>query len=233
MGDKTKKYLGKGIAAMLLFLVFTIMLCFVDVKAIGPQESTVGFAGINSLLRPIITVKNETLAMGIAKMVDILGLLAIGMGVCFAFVGLSQLIKVKNLFKVDYRLLLAGALYIDLGIIYAIFQKLIINFRPVLMDGVLEASYPSSHTLLTFVVYMTAHVLLCAFIKNRKLAEILSVISSVLGIVSMVGRAICGIHWPTDIIGALLLSFGLIWLFRASCNMVKERKLQMKAEKLF
>ena len=115
--DKKKRGLTLGAFFILLFILWTGLLCFVDIKAIGPRESSVGFAAINGFFRDIIGV-NFTLY----NITDWLGLVPIAFCFGFAIFGLCQWIKRKNILKVDLDILLLGAFYIAVISVYILFE---------------------------------------------------------------------------------------------------------------
>ena len=80
---------------------------------------------------------------------DWLGLIPIFIALVYALMGLVQLLKRRSLFKADKDIMVLGLFYIIVIFIYIFFEKVIVNYRPILIDDLLEASYPSSHTLMT------------------------------------------------------------------------------------
>ena len=145
---KKKNIILTGIL-FIIFGVYTYLVKTINVKAIGPQKSKVGFAVVNKWFKNVIG-KNMT----IYKVTEYLGYALLLIVVVFAIIGLIQLIKRKNPLKVDKEILSLGALYACMAIVYVGFEKVIINYRPILIDKVLEASYPSSHTVLAMCVFV-------------------------------------------------------------------------------
>ena len=138
MKKKNQKNLGIAICMLIAFVMWTVAIRFVDVQAIGPQESSVGFATINQF------VHNLTgLHMSLYTITDWLGLVPLMFVMGFGTLGLIQWIKRKHLLKVDYSILVLGGFYIVVMAAYVLFEVLVINYRPVLINGILEASYPS------------------------------------------------------------------------------------------
>ena len=70
--------------------------------------------------------------------------------------GLGQLLKGKSLLKVERSILALGVFYAVVMAAYLVFEVWVVNYRPVLIEGALEASYPSSTTLLVLCVMPTA-----------------------------------------------------------------------------
>ena len=149
---------------LLAFLLWTVAIQFVDVQAIGPQESSVGFATINQFVHNLTGVH-----MSLYTITDWLGLVPLVFVMGFALLGLIQWIKRKHLLKVDYNILILGGFYIVVMVVYVLFEVLVVNYRPVLIGGILEASYPSSTTMLVMCVMPTAIIQFNARIKNNVL----------------------------------------------------------------
>ena len=133
----------------------------------------------------------------------------------FALLGLIQWIKRKHLLKVDHSFLILGGFYIIVMAVYVLFEMLVVNYRPVLIGGILEASYPSSTTMLVMCVMPTVIVQFNARIKNNVLKRCVTYAITAFIAFMVIGRLISGVHWFTDIIGGALLSAGLVRMYRA------------------
>ena len=195
---------------LLAFLLWTVAIQFVDVQAIGPQESSVGFATINQFVHNLTGVH-----MSLYTITDWLGLVPLGFVMGFALLGLIQWVKRKHLLKVDYSILVLGGFYIVVMAAYVLFEVLVINYRPVLINGYLEASYPSSTTVLVMCVMPTAIMQFNARIKNDVPKRCLAYAITAFIVFMVIGRLISGVHWFTDIIGGALLSAGLVLMYRS------------------
>lgn len=208
---KSNRYAIFAGGLFLAFLVFTLLMSVLDVRPIGPDGSEVGFAAINSFVHQKIGVH-----MLWYHMTDRLGLIAVLFGFGFAAVGLIQLVASRSLRNVERSILCLGVTYTLLFACYIFFEQIIINYRPVLIEGVLEASYPSSHTMLVVCVMITAakeiHIL-CP--SRRWLCRGTDVFCRFVAVVTVIGRLLSGVHWFTDIIGGLLLASALIALYSA------------------
>ena len=208
--DSQKKPLVEGIAALCLFALWTAAVSLIDVRAIGPNGSTVGFAALNGRIHDLTGVH-----MTLYILTDWLGLVPVAFMLGFALLGLAQWIGRKSLFKVDKSLFVLGAFYLAVTACYLLFETVVINYRPVLIDGYLEASYPSSTTLLVLSVMPTAVMQLDKRIRNvafRRTAVFLLIAFTVF---MTIGRLISGVHWTTDIVGGILLAAGLVKLYEA------------------
>ena len=203
------------IASMCLlaaFVIWTVAICFVDVRAIGPQGSSVGFAGINSFVHGLTGVN-----WLLYTVTDWLGLVPIFVCMGFGILGLVQWIKRKSIRKVDHSIIVLGVFYIVVMAAYIFFEVAVINYRPTLIGGYLEASYPSSTTMLVMCVMPTAIMQLNVRIKNTVLRRCTINVIVAFTAFMVIGRILSGVHWITDIIGGTLLSAGLVMLY-SSCQ---------------
>ena len=190
------------------FTLWTIAISLIDVQPIGPQGSTVGFATLNCMVHTLTGVH-----MQLYIITDWLGLVPVAFGLGFAALGLAQWIKRKSILKVDRSILILGGFYIVTLAAYLFFESYVINCRPVLIEGFLEASYPSSTTLLVLCVMPTAMIQLRERIKNRVLRKGVTLAIAAFIVFMVVGRLISGVHWLTDITGGILLSAGLVMMY--------------------
>ena len=133
----------------------------------------------------------------------------------FALLGLIQWIKRKHLLKVDYNILILGGFYIIVMAVYVLFEMFVVNYRPVLIGGILEASYPSSTTMLIMCIMPTTIMQFNARIKNNVLKRFVASAIIAFIVFMVIGRLVSGVHWFTDIIGGALLSTGLVLMYRA------------------
>ena len=195
---------------LLAFLLWTVAIQVVDVQAIGPLESSVGFATINQFVHNLTGVH-----MSLYTITDWLGLVPLGFVMGFALLGLIQWVKRKHLLKVDYSILVLGGFYIVVMAAYVLFEVLVINYRPVLINGYLEASYPSSTTVLVMCVMPTAIMQFNARIKNDVPKRCLAYAITAFIVFMVIGRLISGVHWFTDIVGGALLSAGLVLMYHS------------------
>ena len=217
-----KKDLSAGLGLLAAFGVWTWMIRRIDVRPIGPNGSSVGMAAFNGWFHGITGVH-----MTLYTITDWLGLVPILVCVCFGILGAVQLFRRKSLLKVDPDIILLGIYYILVIATYLFFEMVPINYRPTLIDGVLEASYPSSTTLLVLSVMPTL-----AFQAGRRLAgtsgkkKAAAVFSLVFSAFMVTGRLFSGVHWATDIIGSVLLSSGLFMLYRFAVRRADRRKAE-------
>jgi len=194
-----------------MFIVFTLGVTNCDVGPIGPEGTTVGFASLNRSIHEFFGVQ-----MIWYTITDWLGVIAILTAFGYAAVGMVQLIRRKSIRKVDGPIVAMGFLYLLVIAFYLFFEWVVINYRPVLLDGVLEVSYPSSHTMLVVSVMAAAAIQQhTQFPERRKQSLAIDVAAGLIIAVTVVGRLLSGVHWFTDIAGGVLLSSALTALYRA------------------
>ena len=208
MKKETKRNLMLAVGLLLSFVLWTVVISFVDVQVAGPRGSSVGFATINRFVHNVTGVN-----MPLYVVTDWLGLVPVAFGFGFAILGLVQWIKRKNILKVDSDILVLGGFYILVLCAYLLFEEVVINYRPVLIEGYLEVSYPSSTTLLVMTVMPTAIMQLHARIKNIRFRRCVTVTLTAFTAFMVMGRLLCGVHWFTDIVGGALLSASLVMMY--------------------
>lgn len=214
MERKNQKNLCIALSLSALFALWTLAVSLIDVRQIGPLGSSVGFSALNGFVHRLTGVN-----MTLYAVTDWLGLVPICFILGFAVLGLIQLLRRKSLFKVDYSILVLGGYYILVMTAYLLFEAFAVNYRPVLIDGFLEASYPSSTTMLVLCVMSTAMMQLKERIRNKALKFFAFGLISVFTVFMVAGRLLSGVHWFTDIIGGILLSAGLVMLYYYICNL--------------
>ena len=216
MEKKNKKRFVLGAGLVVAFVLWTVLVCFVDVRAIGPEGSSVGFATLNGFVHELTGVN-----WLLYTVTDWLGLVPIAVALGFAILGLVQLIKRKSLWKVDHSILALGVFYIVVMAAYLVFEIVVINYRPTLIEGYLEASYPSSTTMLVMCVMPTAAMQLNARIKNTVFRRCVIITIIVLIAFMVISRFLSGVHWITDIIGGAMFSAGVVTTYFSICNILK------------
>lgn len=206
---KRKSFFGKAFLMLILFCAFTAVVSSVDVQAIGPDNSYVGLACVNSYVRNLFPFNNIFYSMS-----EVLGYIGILVMLSFAIAGFIQLVKRKKITSVDSEILSLAVIYFLFAAFYVFFDKvLVINYRPYLFSGELEPSYPSTHTLIAFVAFVSA-----AVIANRRKCTFVKICALLLALLTIIFRMVSGVHWFTDIIGAVLLSAFLIFIYVGLIN---------------
>ena len=208
MERKSKICISLSVCFLLAFIIWTALLCLVDVSPIGPNGSLVGLAKVNSSFHSFTGVH-----MNLYTVTDLLSVVPLGFVVGFGIVGVAQWIKRKKIFLVDRSIIVLGVFYIAVMGLFLLFEEVVINYRPVLIEGVLEASYPSSTTLLVMCVMPTALMQLNTRINNRSGRYIVCALIIIFTAFMVISRLVSGVHWLSDIIGGALLSIGLVLLY--------------------
>lgn len=205
------KSLKKSAIWFAVFVVFTALVKLVDVKPIGPEGSKVGFAALNNAVFNLCGTSSF-----FYQLTQFCGFVALGIVACFALLGLDQLIKRKSLHFVDSRIIAMGAFYVVVMLFYAIFLFVAVNYRPVYINNEpLEASYPSSHTMLALTVVFTFMKYNNFFKTARSKVDqkVFLIACWVFMVVTVIGRVLSGVHWTTDVIGAVILSVAIIYTY--------------------
>ena len=217
MKDSSKiKFICSGIL-FVLFCALIFAVKFVDVRAIGPESSSIGLAAINEAVHDFFGVN-----LVLYKITNILGYAAIAVAGCFALFGIYQLVTRRSFKKVDPDIYVLVGCYAAAVLIYIFFEYIIINYRPVDMGSGLEASFPSSHTVLSLCIMSTAIDQFFHRIKSRPLSLALCCSCGVRGAVTVVGRLVSGVHWVTDILGGVLISGAVLLLYLGLCEKLRK-----------
>ena len=211
MKKNERKVFVLGILWIMAFAVWTWMVQNVDVQPVGVNDTEIGFAAWNLWFHNLTGVH-----MTIYTITDWLGLVPIAVCILFAIVGLIQMIKRRSLLKVDRDILFLGIYYMIVIFGYLIFEMIPINYRPILINGFMEASYPSSTTLLVFSVMPTLIFQGNRRLKNSRLKKAVTIFTVLFSAFMVVGRLLSGVHWFTDIAGSVMLSAGLLCIYYAA-----------------
>ncbi len=210
MKNKRKIYLAVSVGLLCAFVLWTVLVSRTDVEAIGPNGSSVGFSHINGWFHSLTGAN-----MWLYTLTDWLGLVPIAVALAFAISGLVQWIRRKRFWAVDRSILVLGGFYIAVMAVYVLFEFVVINRRPVLIEGYLEASYPSSTTMLVACVMPTAMMQIDRLVKNKTVRFCANAVIFVFIAFMVIGRLISGVHWLTDIIGGMLISASLVMAYYA------------------
>ena len=211
MKDRERKTWLAGAGLVLAFILWTVLIRRVDVRPVGVNGTDIGFAAVNVWFHRLTGVH-----LWIYTVTDWLGLVPIAVCVGFGLLGLAQLIRRRSLAKVDRDILLLGGYYILVIIGYLVFEMVPINYRPILIDGCQEASYPSSTTLLVLSVMPTLVFQVNRRARSRTVRRLVGLLSALFSAFMVIGRLVAGVRWLTDIVGAVLLSAGPYLLYRSA-----------------
>ena len=207
---KNKSKLILPVCSALLFALLIILVKTAGVEPTGVGDTKIGLYGLNRAVHEFFGI-NDTWY----KITEITGLISLACCGIFALIGLIQLIKRKSLLKVDKEILALGGLYAVTGALYVLFEKVIINYRPLIMAGETapEASFPSSHTVLVLVIMGSIIMIISKYVKNQTAVYIIKALCAAIAVITVIGRLISGVHWLTDILGGVLLSVFLLSTF--------------------
>ena len=205
-----KGFMPDGVL-LLAFVVWTVLIQKVDVRPVGVNGTNIGFAMVNTWFHRLTGVH-----MGLYTVTDWLGLVPIAVCIGFGILGLVQWVRRKRITMVDRDILLLGGYYILVIMGYLIFEMIPINYRPILINGAMEASYPSSTTLMVLSVMPTLLFQVNRRTTNKTVRRITAAFVVLFSVFMVIGRLVAGVHWLTDIVGSVLLSAGLYSLYRAA-----------------
>ena len=225
MKEIRRKELLAGIVLLAAFAIWTVLIRHIDVQNAGPNGTEIGFAAVNVWFHRLTGVH-----MLIYTITDWLGLVPIIICICFGVLGLVQLVKRRSLVKVDPDILILGVYYVVVILGYLLFEMVPVNYRPILIDGNPEASYPSSTTLLVLTVMPALKYQSDRRIPDPATRKAISVFVIAFAAFMVIGRSISGVHWATDIIGSVFLSSGLFMIYRFTAEYTSQRKTHLKAE---
>ena len=211
MKQHAKRGIISGTALILAFILWTLLIQTVDVRPVGVNGTNVGFAAVNTWFHRLTGVH-----MGLYTVTDWLGLVPIAVCIGFGLLGLVQWVRRRSIAKVDRDILQLGGYYILVILGYLIFEMIPINYRPILINGAMEASYPSSTTLLVLSVMPTLLFQVNRRAKGQTVRRMTAAFVVLFSAFMVIGRLVAGVHWLTDIVGSVLLSAGLYSLYRAA-----------------
>ena len=219
MKKSEKKNLLIGSIFLAMFAVWTALIQSVDVQPLGQNGTSIGFATFNCWFHHFTGVN-----MAIYTITDWMGLVPVVICLSFAGIGLVQLIKRRSLFKVDTDIMILGVYFVIVFLAYAIFEIIPINYRPILIEGKMEASYPSSTTLLVLSVMPALIEQIQRRLSGITAKRIIKIVAIAFSAFMVIGRLVSGVHWFTDIVGGVLLSAGLFKLYKAAVMLALKEK---------
>lgn len=210
MKQNEKRILILGIVLVVAFIMWTRLILLVDVQPLGQNGTDIGFAKFNLWFHELTGVH-----MIVYEITDWLGIVPIFVCLSFGGVGLQQLIQRRSLFKVDFDIIVLGIYYMVVIGGFLFFEMIPINYRPILIEGIMEASYPSSTTLLVLSVMPTLMLQVNRRVENHIIRRMVFILTIIFSVFMVIGRLMAGVHWFTDIVGGILLSTGLFYIYKA------------------
>lgn len=219
MKKNEKKSLLIGSIFIAMFTVWTVLILTVDVQPLGQNGTGIGFAAFNCWFHHFTGVN-----MVIYTITDWMGLVPVAICLSFAGIGLVQLIKRRSIFRVDADIMILGVYFVIVFLAYAIFEMIPINYRPILIEGKMEASYPSSTTLLVLSVMPALIEQIQRRLSGIRVKRIITIAAIAFSAFMVIGRLVSGVHWFTDIVGGVLLSAGVFMLYKAAVMLALKEK---------
>ena len=219
MKKNEKKSLLIGSIFLAMFAVWTVLILTVDVQPLGQNGTGIGFAAFNCWFHHFTGVN-----MAIYTITDWMGLVPVAICFGFAGIGLVQLMKRRSFFRVDADIMILGVYFVIVFLVYAIFEMIPINYRPILIEGRMEASYPSSTTLLVLSVMSALIEQIQRRLSDITAKRIIKIAAIAFSAFMVIGRLVSGVHWFTDIVGGVLLSAGLFKLYKAAVMLALKEK---------
>lgn len=193
-----------------LFLCLILLVLTVDVAQIGPAGTSVGLSSLNGAVFSSLGRSDSWY-----KATKLLGYAAFALVGAFILAGAVQWIRRGNLKHVDRQIFVLAALYAATAVLYVLFEKIVVNYRPVLMEGETfpEASFPSTHTMIAVTVFGSAAILAGVYLKPGGIRALLQILCMLMTGVIVGGRLVSGVHWFSDILGGVLISTALLFAF--------------------
>ncbi len=220
MKVKAKKLLITGTLFLSAFAVWTLLIKTLDVQSVGVNGTDIGFAVLNTRFHWLTGVN-----MSLYTVTDWMGLVPLAACAFFGAVGFVQLVKRKSLLRVDSDIIVSGVYYVVVVLCYLFFEMIPINYRPVLINGLAEASYPSSTTLLVLCV-MPSFAFLCnRRLKSKRIIRAINIFTLLFSALMVAGRLISGVHWLSDIVGAALLGAGLFLVYESAVIFTEKQEI--------
>ena len=219
MKKSEKKNLLIGSIFLAMFAIWTTLILTVDVQPLGQNGTSIGFAIFNCWFHHFTGVN-----MAIYTITDWMGLVPVVICLIFAGIGLVQLIKRRSLFKVDADIMILGVYFVIVFLAYAVFEIIPNNYRPILIAGRMEASYPSSTTLLVLSVMPVLIEQIQRRLSGIGVKRIITIAAIAFSAFMVTGRLVSGVHWFTDIVGGELLSAGSFKLYKAAVMLALKEK---------
>ncbi len=228
MTKKGELAFHEGRLLLILFCIYTLAVKFIGREPIGPEGSKVGFAGINKWFQNLIGYNEAWYQIS-----KFFGVLVILTALMFGLLGFIELIRRKNIWTVDMNYYSLGFFYVVVVIVYVFFELVAVNYRPVLEEnGALEASYPSTHTMLAICIMGSAMLQLGRLIRDPSKRFVFKSAAFFIGFMTVLARTMSGVHWITDIFGGLLLSFGMVLLYKSTYIRIEAMK-ELEARKTY
>lgn len=204
------KWISYSVMFFALFVSFTLLVALSCRKPLVLGEKQITANSIDLLCFSLITSHTFWFVL-----TEIIGYLALFIAFCVSIYGVFSWIKTKSIKRINPLVLASLIAFVITVLFYVAFEFIPINYRPILIDGNLEKSYPSSHSLLIVVVSLTLKDILSEKIANKKIRIAINVVLIILILFTLIGRILCARHWVSDVIGGALLGLSIYYAFKA------------------
>ena len=203
-----------------IFILFTVLVAVVNRQPVGPQDSVVGFADFNLSVHEAVGVHKVFHILS-----TILGFAAILYAAMQTFSAVRQCVQRGGPDRVAADSLAMLVVYTVTVLIYILFEFVVINYRPVLDDGALAASYPSSHSLLAVAVFLTGAQQIRIRVRNAQDRQLFTAVLTAACVLTILARFLSGVHWATDIIGGILAGYFVLSLYRPVIRLIRNMRV--------
>ncbi len=191
-----QSYLTKGSFALLLFVILGYMVKFYP-------EQLVGFdSPIQTWLRGDLPAFLTTFFKLVTSVIDPMGIII--------WVSALVLFFLYKKWKLEAALL-AGNLVLH-GILIKLIKLVYQRSRPSISHLVEEGGYsfPSGHAMATAIVVGTLMIIVQQRMQNQQIKRLVQSLLLLFILTIMASRVYLGVHYPTDVIGGVLLGFAIL-----------------------
>lgn len=212
---KAKYYLIVCATLLVAFLALWCCVVFVDVQRVGANDTTLGLASVN-LAVFLLLGQDATWDY----VTDWLTVVCILVGASVGAKAFFQAVMRKSVKKVDTELYVVLGCYLLALAFVALFEIVPVNYRPLLAQGNLQASFPSTHALIC-IVSVGETLFTATFRKCRKPLQLtICALFALCCVAVCLGRLLAGAHWLTDVVASVLLGGAIVALCGFLCQKV-------------
>lgn len=225
MSEKTKNGFLLTVILLVGFLIYTMCVMYVDAKPMGLDGTKIGFASLNVPIHQFLGFNKAFYYL--SKGIGVITFIVAGF---FAALTVIEMFIRKGIFKADQSLYALCVIYVLVIIAYVLFDKLAINFRPIDMGEGLEPSYPSTHTMLAVVVFVTGAIQLKYRLDESVIKRTVIIVLYALNGLMILFRMLSGVHWFTDILGGVIIGAVFISLYINMLSFINDKKVTDMSE---
>lgn len=225
MSEKTKNGFLLTVILLVGFLIYTMCVMHVDAKPMGLDGTKIGFASLNVPIHQFLGFNKVFYYL--SKGIGVITFVVAGF---FAALTVIEMVIRKGIFKADQSLYALCVIYVLVIIAYVLFDKIAINFRPIDMGEGLEPSYPSTHTMLAVVVFVTGAIQLKYRLDESVIKKTVIIVLYALNGLMILFRMLSGVHWFTDILGGVIIGVVFISLYINMLSFINDKKVTDMSE---